>query len=139
MKTVQTLFDYNTGMKTALLAIVLSLPVITAAETLHMLGGNTVTLTPMPSAKTDGMRHYRMPNGRAVAFGPELLVKVTDEANISALARDAGVLHLERLSRRLYLFRLDDRVDPLVLAKHLRERTDVRFAHPNFRAEKQLR
>lgn len=97
---------------------------------------DTVKKAPGGSAK---LTRYRLANGRVIAFGPEIIVRLAPFASAQALKRRWKPRTIEPLSKQIYLLTFKAGSDIPSLCDTLAADPMILYAQPNIHSKKQLR
>lgn len=85
------------------------------------------------------LTRYRLANGRIIASGPEIIIRLDTPASLEAVRQQWMPLRIEPLSKQLYLLTFKTGSDIPALCEALAADPMIVYAHPNIHSEKQLR
>lgn len=87
----------------------------------------------------DALTRYRLANGRVIAFGPEIIIRLDTSVSLEAVKQRWMPLRIEPLSKQLYLLTFKTGSDIPALCEALAADPMIVYAQPNIHSRKQLR
>lgn len=99
-------------------------------EKTYIQNGEKVAVTP---TKTKGdVKYYEDKDGRKVGVKDTILVKFHDTKNLQNYIKEYNLSELKNYGSGIYLFRVADSQDMFELSDILQQKSDIKYAHPNF-------
>ena len=84
-------------------------------------------------------KFYKNKNSKKVGLTNKILLQCNDTEDCVVLLNDFNIREYAKLTKDIYIIKLDKGDDVFKLSRELFESGRVKFAHPNFKKERRMR